>query len=217
MLTVCFALQGESCRGSGLERGGYFVQSVRQHLPEATIVQLSNDHFPAVPGIDRVQRRPNTGDFIQWAFRSMLDLFDQVHGPVLQLATDIVVKHPVSHIFNDSFDVAACRYPEKDRTDGAYCGDTNFVHRSGFPIWENALAHYERNPNLRDGWEGGQTALLWAFRQPGVRVLDLDFDTYNFTPDAPGQVPESAKIVHYRGLRKIFMAQDCLNGGTHGE
>ena len=210
MLTVCFALQGESCRGSGLAHGAIMARAIRRHMPAARLVQLSNLIYPALPGVDLVLRRENTGDFIRWAFRSMLDLFDCTDGPILQLATDIVVRRDVSEVFEQSFDVAACRYPLMDRTDGAYCGDTNFIQPSGRHVWKEALGHYERTPAIQNGWEGGQTAMLWALQQPGVTVLDLDFHTYNFTPERPGQIPETAAIVHYRGLRKTFMMHDQI-------
>lgn len=203
-LTICFAMQGESCRGSVQERVQVVLHAIRQHLPKAWVVQLSNATFPAAPGVDAVHRRANEGDFIRWAFRSMLDLLAD-RNPVLQLATDIIVRRDVSEVFDQDFDVAACRYPERPTI---YCGDTNFIQQGGRRLWETALDLYEATPHLHDGWEGGQTAFTLAMSRARVRVRDLDSQVYNFTPDRPGQIPASAALVHYRGVRKDFLLQD---------
>lgn len=203
-MIVTFALQEEHPFSPVLPRADLMVASVKHFMPHAKIVQLSNLTFPAAEGVDEVIRTPNNGDFIEWAFGSLIQLLKRGE-PVLQIATDILLTADVSDVFEKDFDIAACRYLFCDRQDGAYCGDVNFIQPSGLRFWEDVLEYYLMHPPIRDGWEGGQTAFLQVANLKKYRVLDLDFKTYCYTPDDIKEDISNAKIVHFRGNRKPLM------------
>lgn len=206
-MIVTFALQENTGPVCAVERSFLTIKSVQRHIPKAFIVQLSNLHFPKIAGVDAVIRTDNKGDFIDWAFRSMLALGNEfLDQDILQIATDILVCQDVSDVFEKDFHVAACQYPLKDRADGAFCGDVNFIKPVGRQLWREALDIYRALPEKqRDGWEGGQTALTIAFAKTGLKVLPLDYDTYCWTPEGSNQRLDGVKIAHFRGKRKRFM------------
>lgn len=203
-MIVTFALQAENKFSPVLPRALSMINSIKDHLPKAKIIQLSNEKFPGIGGVDEVQRLPYEGDFIEWALNSMVKLMERGED-VLQIATDVLLKANVSEVFNDHFDVAACRYPLRDRSDGAFCGDVNFIHSSGLSFWQDVLEMYLKS-NKRDGWEGGQTAFLEVVNRNRYNVKELDYDIYCRTPEALNQDVTRAKILHFRGPRKTMMA-----------
>jgi hypothetical protein len=203
-MIVTFALQAEHPYFPVFPRVDLLTASIRKHLPDAKIVQLSNLDFPAADDVDEVIRIENKGDFIEWAFTALIQLLERGE-PVIQLATDIIVTGELSSVFNDEFDVAACRYPAKDRGDGAFCGDVNFINQSGIGLWKDSLEYYRLHPEIRDGWEGGQTAMLEVAKTGKYSIKELPYDVYCYTPEDYDEDISAAKIVHFRGNRKGMM------------
>lgn len=204
IMIVTFALQADHLNFPVFPRTDILVASIRKWLPEAKIIQLSNADFLAAEDVDEVLRTDNNGDFIEWAFSSMIKLLERGED-VIQLATDIIVNGEIADVFNDDFDIACCRYPLHDRADGAFCGDVNFIKPSGIGMWRDALAYYQETPGIKDGWEGGQTAFLEVSKLGKYRIKELDYDTYCYTPDDFNEDVSKAKIVHFRGNRKGMM------------
>lgn len=202
-MNICFPLAGKVDIADQHARGAVLIRSIRHFMPHASITQVSDEHYPAVPGVDAVLRHPwRKGlDWIQFRFEA-LDSYAKKVGEHLQLETDIVVRRDVSYVMEGDFDVAMCVTP--DRKDAVLNGGVMFCKNP--LLYAQALGIYNSRPDLQDGWEGGQTAQSIAARS--MRCEFLDFDTYNFTPAQAGIVPPSAQIVHYRGRRKLFMAKD---------
>jgi uncharacterized Rossmann fold enzyme len=203
-LIVCFHLQGETALWR--ERTEIMLRSVRRAMPHAHVIQLANADFPEFPGVDEIVRFPTDGDWARWAFAALLEL-DARGKNVLQIATDVIVNWNVSNVFALDFDIAACRYPTRDRTDGAFCGDVNFIKPAGFQLIREALDYYNSHPEIQDGWEGNQTAFLEAAHRTLVGLKELDYETYCRTPNKLDDDLEGAAIVHFRGPRKRFMRQ----------
>jgi uncharacterized Rossmann fold enzyme len=209
-MIVVFALQAEHKVFDSILHAELMVASVRRYLPEAKIIQLSNDNFPEIPNIDEIHRRTNHGDFIEWGFGSVIDILKRGE-PVLQIATDVLLNGDPSKIFDHEFDVASCKYPLKDRTDGAFCGDVNFIKPSGLKFWEDVYDYYVNTPSIRDGWEGGQTAFLKVAKTSEHKILCLPYDEYCYTPEGENEDISDAKIIHFRGNRKEFMPSYASN------
>jgi len=201
---VVFALQSENEHFPVMPRAELMIASVRKHMPNAKIIQMSNDEFPRIENIDGILRRTFRGDFIEWAFGSMSELMKRGEN-VLQIATDVLINADVSSVFLKDFNIAACRYPLKDRTDGAFCGDVNFIKPKAQIFWEMAYGHYINHPEIRDGWEGGQTAFLHISKY--FKVHELPYDEYCYTPDKYDEDVSKAKIIHFRGNRKAMMGE----------
>lgn len=204
-MIVTFCLQEDSGPVSAIERARLTVASVRKAMPSARIVQLTNETFQGLAEVDDVYRHPRGKlDFIEWAFSGLIEVCRR-HLNVLQIATDVLVLRDVEYQFEGDFDIAACRYPARTRTDGAFCGDVNFIRPLGVGFLRRALAIYRGLPE-RDGWEGGQTAFLRAHdERQGKRFRELDFERYCRTPETPSEEVGDAALVHFRGPRKEWM------------
>lgn len=208
-MIVAFPLQGDPGPIPVMSYAPLMVDSVKKSMPHAKLVQLSNTSFPQLDGVDEILRVENDGDFVRWGWMACKRLFENYpDSNVLLIGTDMIVRQDVSDVFSMEFDVAASPYPKRTRSDGAYCGDGIFIKPSGFGLIDESLRIYQSDKSIQDGWEGLQTAFLRATKSGKWKVHDLDFDTHNFTPDVPGSDFSKAAIVHYRGMRKKFMAQD---------
>lgn len=211
-MIVAIPFQADHPQYPTMPRAAITIASVRKFIPEAKIIQITNLSFPGFDGVDEVVRLENTGDFIDWVTRGFIAVM-QRGEPVLHIGTDVVIKAPVSDVFDDDFDVAASLYPLRDRTDGAYCGDVEFTKPSGLEFWQDVLEYYRNTPAIQDGWEGGQTAFLEVVKRNRYTVKPLEFDTYCYTPEALGEDVSAAKVLHFRGPRKWMMAEYARNEG----
>lgn len=209
-MIITFAMQAECQDYPVMPRAKLMIESVRRHLPDAKIIQLSNDIFPAAEGIDEVIRNPYKGDFIEWALISFIEVLKR-GDDVLQIATDVLLLDNVSDVFNKDFDVAACQYPLKDRKDGAFCGDVNFVKASGLGVWEETLKIYMEK--YFGEWDGAQLAFLEIFNQNRHNILPIDYQKYCYTPESLEEDISQASMVHFRGKRKEMMQQYAVNLG----
>jgi Protein of unknown function DUF115 len=201
---VVFAMLGENENFPVIPRGNLMVASVRRYLPDAKIIQLTNQTFAALENIDEVYRCEYRGDFIEWGFRAVIDILKRGE-PMLQIATDVLLQGDVSSIFDHEFDNAACRYPLRDRPDGAFCGDVNFIKPSGLKFWEDVYEYYINSPTLFGTWEGGQSAFLEIANAMDHKILALPYDEYCYTPEDFDEDISKAKIIHFRGNRKGMM------------
>lgn len=201
-MNVIFPLAGKLDVREAHALAAIMIASVRRAMPHARITQISDAKYPAVPGVDSVLRHAWAKvDWIVFRYEALL-AFALAYGSHLMLDYDIVVRKDVSGVMQEDFDIAMCVTP--DRADAVLNGGVIFckTHR----LYSEGLRIYLSRPDLQDAWEGGQTTQSMAAK--AMRCKFLDFDTYNFTPSGPGKVPASASIVHYRGRRKRFMAQD---------
>lgn len=207
-LIVCVSMQGRLPKDAW-PLSDCMAASVRRHIPEAYLVHDTDNSYPAMPWADLVRRNEVPGDLIDRRWTQMADNAKVwPDSCFLQLDCDIVVRSDVSDVFSQDFDIAMCRTP--DRSDRVYNAGVIFQKPTGAAFWAEVVREYQ-DERIRDGWEGSQTALTRAadrMRKDGFKVLDLPFDVYNYTPDGPGMVPETARIVHYRGRRKRFMLKD---------
>lgn len=201
-MIVVFGFQAENQQFPTMPLAELMLASVRQHMPQAKIIQFTTPEFPALEGVDEVLRQENKGDFIEWAFRCLIALIARGE-PILQIATDVLLNADVSNVFEHEFDVASSIYPTSTRSDGAFCGDVNFIKPSQF--YQEVYDYYVNTPEIMDGWEGGQTAFLHVAKTSNHKVLALPFDEYCNTPDNMEADISMAKILHFRGPRKALM------------
>jgi hypothetical protein len=179
------------------------LESLRRWMPDAQVVQHSDDATHPVPGVDEVWRDPIIGpDTIPWHFRHMGELTGERPGGVLLVEADSYFLEPVEDVFAGDFDVALCRIP--DRRGIVYSGGVAFCKRKAVNFWQAAHRIYVNLPNP-DGWEDAQLVLNLAVRESGVKLLELDHARYNRLPGGAEDTCSGAAIVHYRGARKAWM------------
>jgi len=204
-LRICVAMEGRLPE-SYWPLAEMMARSVRKHMPQAILVQHTDMAYPRLPWADEIVRFHMLGDLVDNRWSQMVKQTQETPDSyLLQLDCDVVMKSDVSDVFALDFDVAMCRTP--DRADRVYNAGVIFCKPSGAGFWTEVLREY-KDDTIRDGWEGSQTAITRAADKKKFKVLDLPFDTYNYTPSAPLGVPSSARLVHYRGQRKRFMAKD---------
>ena len=204
---VAFVWQGGSNETIKLSK--IMVHYLRKNMPNAKIVHITTLDFPACDGVDEVFRVERKTDFVDWAYEALIKLMESpiMNGcdGLLQIATDVIIQDDVSNVFSNVFDVASCKYPFYTRTDGAYCGDVNFIKPSGVQFLKDVLNTYRAYPEIQDGWEGMQTAYLEVVKQSKHNFKELNYDAYCFTPESADEEVDNAYIVHYRGQRKKWM------------
>lgn len=214
-ITVVFCLQGQGDSTSPVTpRAKLMIESIRRHMPSARIVQLSNNDYPRMDGVDDIFRHPNKGDFARWSQEVIFLFMQTCYDHIIAIGTDMVLMDDLSSVFDDDFALAASPYPIKTRSDGTYCGEGLFFkHPHGIDVIADILDQYNNDPLIQDGWDGQQIALLRTIKSNRWPVKVLDFEVYNRTPNEPGTDLTGAKIVHYRGNRKSFMLGD--HGGKN--
>lgn len=183
--------------------------SIRHWMPHARIAQHTDLTYPALPWADEVRRTVFPGDIIDQRWSQMTEhTMARPEANLIQLDCDVVLRDDVTDVFDMDFDIAMCRTP--DRRDRVFNAGVIFQKPSGASFWREVVREYQ-DPRIRDGWEGSQTAITRAadrVLREGMKILELPFDVYNYTPDAAGEAPGTARLVHYRGRRKRFMIQD---------
>lgn len=203
-MIVTFALQQDTGIPLASKRAVWTVESIRKHMPGATIIQLTNETYPALDYVDDVIREPFTGDFVDFLFKSILRASTRGES-MLHIATDVLCLSSVEEVFNGDFDIAGCRYPIKTRADGAFCGDMKFIKPSGAGLFQEALDFYWSRPKIQDGWEGGQVAFREAAARTTLKVGELDHEVFCYTPDTDDYDITGKRMLHFRGKRKKNM------------
>lgn len=203
-IAVAFLWQGGDESTKELAR--LMIKSVRRSMPEVSIIHVTTDTFPACEGVDEVFRVKRDTDFADWSYAALIQFMESSnYDGVIQIGTDVIIQDDVSSIFINQFDIASCKYPLYTRTDGAYCGDVNFIKKSGIQFLKDALFYYKTHTEIQDGWEGYQTAYLEIVKKKEHNFKELEYNAYCFTPESPVDDISKAFIVHYRGNRKVWM------------
>lgn len=190
------------------------IRSVRKHLPECQIVQLTDEVTPILPGVDAMVRMPYEGDFGAWRLKH----FAYFEGETLHLDYDVIVNRDVSHIFDLEFDVALTKRPTNDKTVGRKINQAS-PHNLGVvfsrnpDFWQKVYAHYTQVKERSWMWIQIATTECAHFLKDEFKVLELPGETYNYTPTSPLEDVSDKAIVHYKGDRKHWMDASGRKGG----
>lgn len=176
----------------------FMVESVRKAIPEAEVVQLTDEKTPAIDGCEVVRRPWTHGN--PMVFR--MEHYSEIEGEFLSLDTDCVVQHDVSGVFSLPFDVALTfrEGPVLDPRTGAdlakvmpFNTGVVFTRNNGF--WKKCLAML---PEKNLGWYSDQLVISRVVRD--FNVLKLHSDNFNYTPTTEGEDVSDRLIVHYKGI-----------------
>lgn len=180
------------------------VESVREHLPGARIVQMSDPDTDAI--VDEVIRKPYDGRMMTFRLGHLADF---AHDSMLILDDDCILKGDVSHVFAKPFDVALTL-----RTGPVYFDNVNmtescpyntgvmFSRSQGF--WSKCAQVADRLPDQFKRWWGDQMAVGLTARRGHWRVHELDVQRYNWSPGAASDTSD-ALVWHYKGKRKDWL------------
>lgn len=174
------------------------VASVKAHMPDAEVVQMSPARLETGAWADSRVVTPEEGDFFVRRVIANAMLGD---GEILYPDSDTRFVGDVRHVFEGEFDVAL---PQIDDPDVRYSAGIVFSRRARF--WsEQAVMKLRQTDDGRpfttdllrfftkfvDAWDG--------------EVLRLEERRYERVPRSQGDPCEGALIVHYRGPRKRWM------------
>jgi hypothetical protein len=196
------------------------VFSIRRHNPDATIVQVSDERTPAVPGASRVfVTRGSRQYLMQWRTNAFAEL--GLTEPAMYMDTDMIVRHPLNPavllegvvaMTRREFNREAGFNPNQRGQDySEYAGKTlDEVYpyvgcctiTADWGVWADLAEMYNVLPDKFRVWYGDQEVLReYAKRVP---VQSLPESHYACLPEFLCQHPDPA-IVHYKGARKAMM------------
>lgn len=190
------------------------ILSVRKHLPESQIVQLTDDKTPMLPGVDAMVQMPYDGDFGAWRLKH----FAWFEGEVLHLDYDVIVNRDVSDVFKQDFDVALTKRSDNDKTVSPQINrlsphNMGVVFSRNPDFWKRVYDHYMSVPERSWMWIQIATTEAAHFLKDEFKVLELPGETYNYTPSSPLEDVSNKAIVHYKGDRKHWMDGSGKKGG----
>lgn len=176
------------------------IASVRVHMPDAWIVQLSPESAVTVIGVDARVNTREDGYFFARRARANALLGDR---ECLFPDSDTIFRASVSGMFMDQhFDVAL---PEIDDPSVRYSAGIVFSRSARF--WSEQAAAMPARAT-----EGGQPSVseMLRFFTPFVDNWDgavrrLPEAVYERVPRGPKDPCDGAAIIHYRGPRKRWM------------
>jgi hypothetical protein len=185
------------------------VESVRNVMPHAIIVQMTDLNTPKVTGVDEVIRKPFDGKLMTFRMQHLASL----DGEWITLDTDILLLKDISFILGKEFDVALTKRTGKildqDGTDivAHMPYNTGVMFSKSRRFWESAYKLLLGMPESAHKWWGDQLSVRLAADSKRFTVLELDCNDYNYTPkDADER--KDCYVLHFKGQRKDWM----LNG-----
>lgn len=183
MITVAFVHVGVDAQ---LPR--IMVASARKSMPDAPIVQLTDEVTAPVAGVSELLRRPDDGIHLM-TFR--LEHFAGLAPrDVVFLDTDVIVQRDLAPLFEWEFDVAlTAREAMVIDPDGVditvdmpYNTGVMLGKPSGWTFWRDAARHCEGlSDEHRRRW-GDQHAVKATADAAPLCILDLPCRLYNHSP-----------------------------------
>jgi len=184
------------------------VQSVLKAMPGVEIVQLTDEVTPQVKGTTSVIRKPFDGMLMTFRMQHLADL----KGNWITLDTDVLVLKDLRPIMEKDFDVALTKRTGRIMSDGidivAHMPyNTGVMFSKNHLFWENAYKALLGMPESAHKWWGDQLSVRLAAESGRYTVLELDCNTYNYTPKDADERAD-VYVLHFKGPRKDWM----LNG-----
>jgi hypothetical protein len=177
------------------------LKSVKDVL-KCEVIQMTDEDTPELPGVDRVIRRKRT-PLMLFRFEHILALPDSDHTELLLLDSDVLVKRDVSDVFQRDFDVALTRRSEPELQVQPYNTGVMFS-KNAQAFWRDCLLYTHTYTGEYKEWWGDQFAVRDVAQDKPHKILTLDCDEFNWTPQHPGDSSD-ARIWHYKGMRKHWM------------
>lgn len=201
-LRVCFLYFGD--QQPALAR--IMIESVRRHMPNAVVSQLTNRTSKALDEVDEVRRVDGNGyGFLLWQHMR------SVPEPFIRLDYDMVLQESLEHtlVGDEEFDIAL-----NEQTDTrALSSEYGAKYPIAGSVWvgkrkAREFADHFRGVHLAlelDDWLGLVPAVNEAVTSPEFKVKILAGERYNYIPKDRDDKPAGMSILHYKGRRKRWM------------
>lgn len=182
--------------------------SVRQVMPEATLLHMTDSATQQIAGCER-QELPYDGERLMTYRLQHLAVPDQ---PMVILDTDIIVQSDLLPVFERPFDVALTRRDGilmwGGRNIAAMMPYNTGVMFSKCPeFWRTAHEMCKAAPEEMQRWWGDQLCVYNTALTGRFEVLELPCDKFNYSPATEDEDVSDAHVVHYKGAgpRKQWM------------
>ncbi len=199
----------------------YFVKSIRQTLPEADVIQCTDEQTPEIEGVTRVCRyagdSKNLMTFRLLAFSSL-----NLEGAVAYTDTDMLMIRPIDpeKVLGD-YDVAVCeRSFDRERIFNKSFRNMDFSeHRNktmaeaypylacftavrGNAFWQDCYDELQRLPTKFHSWYGDQEAIRNIVARGAYRIKTVPEGIYGCLPDYLNQTVGSPRMLHFKGEQR---------------
>jgi hypothetical protein len=180
------------------------IASVREHMPNAIVTQLSDARSPKLKGSDDIRRVD--GVFYPYILaRHMTEL----RPPFIRVDYDMIFQGDITNILDEDIDMAMNLH-----------GDPTVIESSWgrkYPyatcIWgaknkSKEFAEDFRRTHIeagRDEWLGLIPSVNEVVLSGKYRVKALPGNIYNYPPTSRDDRPKDALVLHYKGFRKKWM------------
>ena len=176
------------------------IASVRQHMPNAIVTQLTDLKTRKIPGVDEIRR-------IDGKTYGYLLGMHMISCPVpfIKLDYDMVLQGDISHILDGDHEMAFNLLGDDRILDTEY-GKRYPIAASVYGAKSHRFAKALREENVKhvtDDWLGGAHNHNEVAKRFNCKLLNGH--VYNYTPKHPEDKPAHALVLHYKGLRKHWM------------
>lgn len=195
-MRLCFLFFGETQEAIAQ----VMIASVRQHMPNVIVTQLTDAKTKKVKGVDEVRRI----DGKLYGYLLMRHMAE-CPLPFIRADYDMIFQGDITNVLTGEYDMAFNLH-----------GDDRVLHMpfgKQYPIassiWGANTHNFARDvrkvhtQNARDDWMDLVISTNEVAKD--YRINLLDGQIYNYCPKDREDKPESALVLHYKGLRKHWM------------
>lgn len=196
------------------------ARSVRNAMPQANIVQMSDRKTPIVLFANEIWRDDYTyrdlcklemgtiipAGLMVFRMRMLAKLDDE---PTIILDTDTFVQKDLSSVFDDEFDIALTERSEViERDSGENIAkrmpfNTGVMFSRSGQFWKDCLAEVWAMQEGEKNWTGDQLAVVAVASR--YKLKRLPVDPWNYSPISRDDDVSDKYVVHYKGPRKKWM------------
>lgn len=192
--------------GKNIDMPTKMVASVKEVMPTANIVQLSDMNTPIIKGVNTIIRKEYNGLIMLFRMEHLASL----RGNWITLDTDMIIKKDLSHVFDQDFDVALTRrygsILDEHGNDIVKIMPYNagVMFSKNHEFWQEALNTLKTLNKQAHEWYGDQLAIKVMADTNNYKVLELPCDEYNYSPSSQYE-RKDVYVYHFKGQRKDWM------------
>jgi hypothetical protein len=189
--------------GTAPEIARVMIASVRQHMPNVTVTQLTDTVTKKIPEVDEVLRvEGKTYPYILYKHMS------SIPEPFIRVDYDMIFQGDITHILEDDIDFAFNLHGDKrvQETWGKAYPYATCIWGAKKRSREFAEDFRERHiVSRRNDWMGLIPSVNEVIVSGKYKVKALSGDVYNYCPEDRDDRPENALVLHFKGKRKHWM------------
>lgn len=197
------------------------LASIRKHMPGVHVTQLTDDQTPAIPGVDKVLRRPACPlATLRTYWQATLD------GDWVFCDADVVFQEDVRPVFEQTFDIALA-----ERVGGPVVkrGETmehnvGVVYSRSRTFWNDIHSAVKALPILpgdkpsQSDWFADQIEVCKLARSGRYNVMKLPA-RFNYAPSpdkSDALTAQQAAVLHFKGQPRKALMMERFRGKPDG-